>query len=950
MAVARGRPPPKPKAAVAKPVPYHLKPKEVCPGQHQRCQRPKSPKLSSRPEGSAAIDAGDLRRVVVIAESPRPAKAWADYLNRALGTRSEHSGLGRLRLVVLGEGAILEPGVCDDNHPAVAELQMVAKKNNVIIAAGSMVERDPSGHSWQTCALVGQDGLIGSYRKQMLGALEAKSPNLGIFTTPMGRIGILICLDIEDDTLLYQTAQSCDIIVNPAHIPHCGHGQRSHALQPVQRRLQWWALACNVSIVRCDLRPPMGMGTSMVVTPCETFLASAHLSLFEAVVSLKARQFDSWYASRHRSEFLDNTGAHSINTLQDRHPKDAWQALPQTAFGLQLESCAQGLSFHLKGEHGELLHLIILPEPPNEICFESSNLLIRDLKGNVWSLRNWPRSDQYTRRVPNTVIVITPNVFKNEVVKEAYEASVTTKKNVVFLHHIVSGCNLEEEAAHAPEELKKSVDKIFKDPLRQSISLSDLSEECNDMLIEKMNLRNADEMKAAQEKRSQGRNIGILKSSAKVAKAFTQAGVKRKFDLCLTAANAEHSPDGMPVVDHLFTTMSKLAPALQIGRNYGDKDWDSFAHSFNIVVVLTKDQDEGELVLHIENDALTCPDLQAELKSALEAEASILIVHHLLSCPNFKAELEKCEDRHAASCSHDIRRDGITSEAHVRVVTSVLLGILSPGTVSWLHVALCRLQTDFLPNKSSLPQLSFHVHFCCFELKTDEVRGPPNNLRNCLQIKTDDTKSPRTRQALSSGGGKQFRLEYKNFYSLDLAKDGTGQVYNTKFSDKKKDLPGDIDSAIKALFELYDPLKKGTIGWPQFAEVDRIVTECLGGQYEEMISRRAFSMMNYPGQLAFVAKQMGALEGDRDASMHYKYIVDKASSTQLSQQDCFLSSLGGHCRYVVHDESKESIAFAKQLKNSMKDHTPNVRTAVCNEKVPGKEDMCLGVDMAEYSD
>ena len=35
---------------------------------------------------------------------------------------------------------------------------------------------------------------------------------------------------------------------------------------------------------------------------------------------------------------------------------------------------------------------------------------------------------------------------------------------VVFLHHIVSGCSLEEEAAQAPEELKKSVDKIFKAP------------------------------------------------------------------------------------------------------------------------------------------------------------------------------------------------------------------------------------------------------------------------------------------------------------------------------------------------------------------------------------------------------------------------------------------------------------------------------------------------------
>lgn len=489
-----------------------------------------------------------------------------------------------------------------------------------------------------------------------------------------------------------------------------------------------------------------------------------------------------------------------------------------------------------------------------------------------------PGTKQFEVKTANTVIIITPNVFKNEVVKEAYEASVTTKKNVVFLHHIVSGCSLEEEAAHAPEELKKSVDKIFKDK-KYVIYAEDLSEECNDMLIEKMNLRNADEMKAAQEKRSQGRNIGILKSSAKVAKAFTQAGVKRKFDLCLTAANAEHSPDGMPVVDHLFTTMSKLAPALQIGRNYGDKVSNAdVRHSFNIVVVLTK-------------DALTCPDLQAELKSALEAEASILIVHHLLSCPNFKAELEKCEDKVVASSLARAARFIYMTE----VVTSVLLGILSPGT-----------------------------------------------------IKTDDTKSPRTRQALSSGGGKQFRLEYKNFYSLDLAKDGTGQVYNTKFSDKKKDLPGDIDAAIKALFELYDPLKKGTIGWPQFAEVDRIVTECLGGQYEEMISRRAFSMMNYPGLTleseisfttfhnyhAFVAKQMGALEGDRDASMHYKYIVDKVKSSKKGKRFLKLFDL-----YVVHDESKESIAFAKQLKNSMKDHTPNVRTAVCNEKVPGKEDM-----------
>ena len=355
--------------------------------------RPTSPKLSQQPletANAAVMDVRDLRHVVIVADTPRPAKAWAKYLNRALEEKS-HQQLA-CRLVVLAEGAIVEPGICDNSHPAVAELQTVAKLNNVIIAAGSMVEHDPAvpGESWQTCPLIGKDGLIGSYRNQMRGAIDAKGvleQRLGIFTTPIGKIGILICLDIEEDSLLYQTAQRCDIIVNPAHIPHVGHGQRSHAVQPVQRRLQWWALACGVSIVRCDLRPPLGMGTSMVVTPCETFLASAPLNLFEAAVSLKAtRRFESWYASRQRTEQLDNTGAHSINTLQDRQTYQAhsWKPLPQPAFGLELRSCPQGLSFH----QGELLHIIMLPQPPKETCFDQNgNLLVRDLQGNVWSLR-----------------------------------------------------------------------------------------------------------------------------------------------------------------------------------------------------------------------------------------------------------------------------------------------------------------------------------------------------------------------------------------------------------------------------------------------------------------------------------------------------------------------------------------------------------------------------------
>ena len=92
------------------------------------------------------------------------------------------------------------------------------------------------------------------------------------------------------------------------------------------------------------------------------------------------------------------------------------------------------------------------------------------------------------------------------------------------------------------------------------------------------------------------------------------------------------------------------------------------------------------------------------------------------------------------------------------------------------------------------------------------------------------------------------------------------------------------------MFELFDTEGKGRIKWAQFAEIDRLMTETLAGQYSEMISRRIYSMMLYPGLTleseisyttfynyhAYVAKQMGIFEGDsREVGIHYKYMVDK---------------------------------------------------------------------------
>lgn len=239
-----------------------------------------------------------------------------------------------------------------------------------------MVETDAKqpGQSWQTCPVVGKAGLLGSYRKRMMGALDGtKARNMaskvGVFDTPAGRLGVLICLDIEEDTLLLETASLCDVIANPAHIPYTPAGQWEHAVQTVRRRLQWWARACGVTILRSDPRPPAGMGTSMAITPCETFLgATARSSTIRAVVptNQKREQLLSWHVARVRTEALDNCGA-SL-TVFAREAEDSSPGtvamLPHctTSSGLELRTCAHGLTVH-RASNGCLLHVLPLPEP-----------------------------------------------------------------------------------------------------------------------------------------------------------------------------------------------------------------------------------------------------------------------------------------------------------------------------------------------------------------------------------------------------------------------------------------------------------------------------------------------------------------------------------------------------------------------------------------------------------
>eukprot|EP00419_Tripos_fusus_P029944 CAMPEP_0172728080 /NCGR_PEP_ID=MMETSP1074-20121228/92041_1 /TAXON_ID=2916 /ORGANISM="Ceratium fusus, Strain PA161109" /LENGTH=551 /DNA_ID=CAMNT_0013555295 /DNA_START=10 /DNA_END=1665 /DNA_ORIENTATION=- len=403
----KGAAPPAPKPAVARavPVPYRLRPKAASSGSNGSTttiekSKPEFPPLPICPatfRDTERLETGPLRHALVVAEPPRPAEAWRTFLDGMLTTFD----MIRNGIVVLPEGAIVEPGPCDELHPAVKELMIVAEAHDVVIVGGSMVETDAKkpGQSWNTCPVVGKTGLLGSYRKRMLGSLDGMkaretASNIGIFNTPAGRLGVLICLDIEEDMLLLETASSCDVIANPAHIPYVPAGLWEHAVQPVQRRLQWWARACGVTILRSDPRPPAGMGTSMAITPCETFLGTeARSSIIQVVMptNQKRQQLLSWHVARMRTEPLDNCGASFTVVAQEAGSYGdhmGIESLPYfTDSGLELRSCPQGFAVH-RASNGCLLHVLPLPEPVTSIVKGGGDLAATYLFGKNFAVRS----------------------------------------------------------------------------------------------------------------------------------------------------------------------------------------------------------------------------------------------------------------------------------------------------------------------------------------------------------------------------------------------------------------------------------------------------------------------------------------------------------------------------------------------------------------------------------
>jgi predicted amidohydrolase len=158
------------------------------------------------------------------------AKAWnVDRLARL----TEQAFRDGARLVVHPEMATtgyawlgraeIAPHVEPIPGPTVQRFAEMARRHGGWIVAG-LPEVDPaSGGFYNSAALIGPDGVAGKYRKSHAYITEirwARDGDLGlpVFDTPLGRLGILICMDAEyPEPARVLALAGCDVVCFPTN-------------------------------------------------------------------------------------------------------------------------------------------------------------------------------------------------------------------------------------------------------------------------------------------------------------------------------------------------------------------------------------------------------------------------------------------------------------------------------------------------------------------------------------------------------------------------------------------------------------------------------------------------------------------------------------------------------------------------------------------------------------
>lgn len=178
-------------------------------------------------------------------------------------------------------GALAEPA----DGPTTEALRRLAAEVNVTAVLG-LPERGPDGDLFNTAVVVDRTGLRGTYRKAHLWARESESFRAGggpplVVDMAWGRLGVLVCYDLEFPEWVRQTAVAgADLVCAPTNWPD--HGRPSGE-RPIDVINVLAAAATNrIFIAACDRvgeeRGTRWVGGSVIAGPDGYPLALADLT------------------------------------------------------------------------------------------------------------------------------------------------------------------------------------------------------------------------------------------------------------------------------------------------------------------------------------------------------------------------------------------------------------------------------------------------------------------------------------------------------------------------------------------------------------------------------------------------------------------------------------------------------------------------------------------------
>ncbi|MFX1259882.1 MAG: carbon-nitrogen hydrolase family protein [Promethearchaeota archaeon] len=246
-------------------------------------------------------------KITVCQQKPMEIKKLCAFLDNLLTSEEKNKS----NFVIFPENFVLQdPDIVDiKRNLYLKRIAEIVKKHGIYLILGTMIElREKDKKKYKTCVLFEPNGqILGYYRKRKV-QLRLKKENfissekIGIFQTKFCKVGILICIDSEDENILNETLKEKPKIV---FIPICIRlplyfennldlikSSRKTALENMGKKFLEYAKKNDVIFVRADLpyyvsEKGVNYGTSLIITPNKIYeTPTMNASIFSIKVKI----------------------------------------------------------------------------------------------------------------------------------------------------------------------------------------------------------------------------------------------------------------------------------------------------------------------------------------------------------------------------------------------------------------------------------------------------------------------------------------------------------------------------------------------------------------------------------------------------------------------------------------------------------------------------------------